>query len=244
MPKDAFYFPHDCNARHDPKILKMRSAYNLQGLGLYWALVEMMREQENYMLPLDDESVNGYALDLNCPADLLNSFIDDCVARFKLFVADDKYLWSLSLQRRMERFDNKSEQARNAAILRWNKSKRNADAIPTQSERNTKRVYNKRSNNIIRDNNIPHFLNKEIWFDYLDMRKKMRKPPTDRAIEFLIKDLEKYKEAGDEPNEVLKQSIKNSWIGVFPLRKDNGTHKTSAPRSQPKQYTKPEEYNS
>ncbi len=31
--KDAYYFPHDCNARNDPKILALRSVFGAEGYG-------------------------------------------------------------------------------------------------------------------------------------------------------------------------------------------------------------------
>jgi hypothetical protein len=66
--------------------------------------------------------------------------------------------------------------------------------------------------------NLPEFIDKELWQDFLDMRTKMRKPPTEKAKTLLFKDLEKLRDAGDDPNEVLKQSIKSNWAGVFPLK--------------------------
>jgi len=67
-------------------------------------------------------------------------------------------------------------------------------------------------------NSIPDFIDKELWNDFLEMRKEIRKPATARAQELLIKDLEKLKAEGNDPNEVIKQSIMNSWKGLFPLK--------------------------
>ena len=46
--KDAYYFPHDCNARNDPKILALRSVFGAEGYGVYWMLIEILREQPDY----------------------------------------------------------------------------------------------------------------------------------------------------------------------------------------------------
>ena len=48
--KDAYYFPHDCNARNDPKILALRSVFGAEGYGVYWMLIEIRREQPDYKL--------------------------------------------------------------------------------------------------------------------------------------------------------------------------------------------------
>ncbi len=249
MPKDAYFFPHDCNARHDPKILKMRTGYKLEGLGLYWAIIEMMREQEGYMLPIDNGSIQAYALDLNCTPELLTSYITDCVSKFNLFQSDDHFLWSDSLLRRMSRFDEKSEQARGAALRRWSKDMRtqcernadamptqserindenlsqpskelgsdNADAMPTQSERNASKVkystvHKSTVDNIIK---LPNFIDKDLWDDFMEIRKKKRIPNTDRAKRLLIDRLSQFQNDGYNPNKIIEESIMRGWTGVF-----------------------------
>ena len=55
------------------------------------------------------------------------------------------------------------------------------------------------------------------------MRKKIKKEPTEKAIDLIIKALEKIKDGGDDPNQVLEKSIINNWRDVFPLnRQPNG----------------------
>jgi len=101
---------------------------------------------------------------------------------------------------------------------------------PKLAEQSTKvdspRVTQKKKETIQKKIYIPDFIDKELWHDFLEMRKKLRKPPTDRAKDLLLKDLEKLRAAGDDPNEVLKQSIKYSWQGVFPLKDKSRTPKS------------------
>ena len=89
---------------------------------------------------------------------------------------------------------------------------------------------------------IPDFIDKELWDDFLEMRRKMRKTPTDKAVSLLIGDLEKYKSAGDDPNEILRQSIKNNWAGVFPLKGgQGGAHRQNPRQLRPRDsYTNPD----
>jgi hypothetical protein len=67
---------------------------------------------------------------------------------------------------------------------------------------------------------LPEWVNKEVWEAFLEMRKKKKKVPTDYAVKLIFKDLETFKVAGDNPNEVLNKSIVNGWTDVFPLKKD------------------------
>jgi len=65
---------------------------------------------------------------------------------------------------------------------------------------------------------LPGWIDFNIWHDYLEMRKKIRKPATLKAQELIIKKLERLKLSGQDPNRVLEQSIENSWQGVFPVK--------------------------
>ena len=54
MEKEAFYFPHFCNARHDRKIRRLRMELGVEGYGIYFMLLETLREQQDLMYPLED----------------------------------------------------------------------------------------------------------------------------------------------------------------------------------------------
>jgi hypothetical protein len=54
MEKEAFYFPHFCNARHDRKIKRLRKELGVEGYGIYFMILEILREQQDMMYPMDD----------------------------------------------------------------------------------------------------------------------------------------------------------------------------------------------
>lgn len=150
MGKDAYYFSHDSNARHDPKILALRSVYGCEGYGWYWIIVEMLREQEDYCIKINKYTWNALAMQMQCNADAAKKFVMDCINEFELFETDGDYFWSESLLRRMEKKDAKSRKARKAAMARWNKEKGNddeddADAMQGHSECNAKESKGKES---------------------------------------------------------------------------------------------------
>ena len=74
---------------------------------------------------------------------------------------------------------------------------------------------------------LPEWIDKKIWDNYLESRKKLKVPPTENAKGLLVKELERLKDDGDDPNEVLNQSIMKSWRGVFPLKKNYSAQKES-----------------
>lgn len=64
---------------------------------------------------------------------------------------------------------------------------------------------------------LPDWIKKETWEAYREMRQRKRAPLTDRASALIIKELEKLKNQGNPPEDVLNQSIMKSWTGVFPI---------------------------
>ena len=63
---------------------------------------------------------------------------------------------------------------------------------------------------------------KEAIFEFIKMRKLIRKPMTDRALKCIMNKLDKLGRTDDEKIAILDQSIQNSWQGVFELKQNNG----------------------
>lgn len=87
-------------------------------------------------------------------------------------------------------------------------------------EKNTKR---KTFEDIFSENHFSEQLENAIK-DFIDMRKTIKKPMTSKALELLIKNLEKLTNLEEEKIAILNQSIEHSWQTVYPLKKT----KTSA----------------
>lgn len=68
---------------------------------------------------------------------------------------------------------------------------------------------------------IPDWISVDDWLDFEAMRKKIRKPLTDRARRAIVKELLKLQGEGHAPPAVLEQSIRNCWQDVFPIRQSN-----------------------
>jgi hypothetical protein len=126
--KDTFYFSHDYNARTDPKIKRLMAKHGMTGYGIYWAIIEDLYNNAN-ALQTDCESI---AYDLRVDSEIIKSIIFD----FDLFKIDGEIFSSLSIQRRLDDRNEKSEKARKSAQYRWNKKLENANAMRTQSDGN------------------------------------------------------------------------------------------------------------
>jgi hypothetical protein len=106
--------------------------YGMRGYGIYWAIIEMLRDESNYKMRLQCERI---AFELHEDIETIKSVIQD----FGLFVVEADLFWSESLLRRMDFRDQKSKKARESALYRWNKgieSESDANALQKQSEGN------------------------------------------------------------------------------------------------------------
>lgn len=54
MEKEGFYFPHFSNARHDRKIRRLRLELGIEGYGIYFMLLETLRDQHDLCYPMED----------------------------------------------------------------------------------------------------------------------------------------------------------------------------------------------
>ena len=62
----------------------------------------------------------------------------------------------------------------------------------------------------------------KAFSDYVDMRKKIKKPMSDRAVELAMDKLNKLSGGdNDKAIEILNQSVMNSWQGLFELKQQS-----------------------
>ena len=61
----------------------------------------------------------------------------------------------------------------------------------------------------------------QAFKDYVEYRKKSRKPMTEKAIDLAIKKLDSMTNDNDEKINIINQSILNGWTGLFPLKNAN-----------------------
>ena len=127
MSKDAYYFSHDSNARNDQRLMKVRMKYGMEGYGIYFGLIEILREQKDYTLNFDDIESIAYGLMVDLDK------VEDIVSNFNLFHTEGDLFYSKSLKRRMEKLDLIKEKRSEAGRL-GGKSKANAKAKVKQTQ--------------------------------------------------------------------------------------------------------------
>ncbi len=73
---------------------------------------------------------------------------------------------------------------------------------------------------------IPDWVSKDSWVGFMEVRSKKRAPNTLRALNGIVRELEKIRACGTDPNASLEQSIIRGYTGVFEVvnGNGNGTH--------------------
>ena len=128
--KDAYYFSHDANAKDDPKCVMLIEQLGLEGYGIYWVLIETLRDQPDYKYPII--LIPALARRYNTTAEKVRSVINS----YGLFVVDEDNFFSLSLIERMKKFEHKREVARLAGKKSAEKRLLNSGSTSVQQELN------------------------------------------------------------------------------------------------------------
>ena len=241
--KDAYFFAHDCNARNDPKILALRSVYGAEGYGVYFMLIEILREQPEYKLSVNKYIWSTLAMQMQVDANRLQDIITDCCTEFAengstLLVNDGEYLYSASLLRRMGKVDDISNLRREAARKRWeNQPCKGADGSDEcKQDANAKQsdAKKRKAKQTKADQSRAEQSKADIFAAFAGgdadllaalrgfeaMRVKIKKPMTDDAKRRMLARLVKL--AGDRETQIaiLHQSEDRCWAGVFEVKND------------------------
>lgn len=107
MAKDSYWFKHDSTAGRGLKMRKMQHLYGHEGKGVYWDVVEILRDQDGYMFDIDESSLQllsdliGYKDHIR----FINWFKDSL--RFGLFEKTDNYFFCPPLSKNMQKWEIK-----------------------------------------------------------------------------------------------------------------------------------------
>ena len=138
------YFSHDTKARSDSKLVSLAMRQGMEGLGVYWCIVEMLYENDGKIMRTECERI---AYELRTHSDCINSVIYE----HELFQWDDLYFWSNSVLNRLKTITEKSDKARQSATKRWE----NANAMRTQCDGNAIKEKESKVNKINIGDELP-----------------------------------------------------------------------------------------
>lgn len=152
MAKDSYYFRHDSTACDDPKIMIMISEWGLEAYGIYWVIIEHLRNQPDYKSHL--KILKPLSMRHNSSEEKFSSV----VSRYGLFIVENDVFFSPSLISRMRPMEEKKIKMKELADKRWGN---NAHVMRTHSVGNAIREDKIREDKRIEDGKskemlVPH----------------------------------------------------------------------------------------
>jgi hypothetical protein len=122
LENENVYFPHFISARNDRKIKRLRKELNVEGYGIFFMLLEVLREQSDLKYPIDD---------LDLLADEFGTSeqkIRVVICNYGLFEVIDERFFSPKQIEYLQPYFEKSKRAKHAALIRWNNEEIDANA--------------------------------------------------------------------------------------------------------------------
>lgn len=242
MKKDAFYFPHFCNARHDRKLKRIRKELGIEGYGIYFMILEVLREQPDYKYPVSD---------LDLLADEFGTSeakVKTIIANYDLFFVDENQLFfSVKMIEYLVPYNKMKEQRKNAVETRWRKFKKmqsseneanhDTTVLRPNNDRNTTVIQRKEKESKVKEikeskgNKSKVNTGVVLPFDsknFLEMWNVLKSEPkwknkSKNALQAALKKLAKHTEA--DAIEMMENAIAGGWQGIFELDKKNKNEK-------------------
>lgn len=100
--------------------------------------------------------------------------------------------------------------------LKDNNTNINNTNINNKEERKKETNYDKIINSMVEDEEV-----KNSIYEFIKMRKLIKKPMTDRALTMLINKLEKLSSDKDIQIKILEKSILKNWTDIYPYKEEN-----------------------
>lgn len=210
----------------------------------YRDLLDYMWDSGNCRLLNDQETLRTLA---DCTVEEWKSIGPVVMAQFvttgRCYITNRKlrFVW----EERMSFKENRSEAGKKGAKTRWH-SHSSAIAQPMANDSSASASSSASTSTTAKSKenpktnatpaaspqlDLPIWVPEPTWKAYAEMRSKMRCPLTPHATILIFKKLKAWMEAGQNPQDVLEQSIVNGWRGVFELKGENGNGNQRGPIS-------------
>lgn len=235
MKKDAYYFPHFSNARHDRKLKRVIKDLGIEGYGIYFMVLEVLRDQQDFKYPLQDIDLLADEFGTS------ESKLRVVVTNYDLFQVDtENNFFSMKQMLYMQPYLEKSQRAKEAAKLRWSKIG-DANALPN-ADANALQIRMQVKESKVKESKEEKVLSArelifEKWFKY-KREKKQTYTPTGK--ETLIKTWSSYSDSQLE--QIIDTSIANNWAGLFPPKNNQPQQVNPQPQAPRTTITIPDNY--
>lgn len=107
--KDSYWFRHDATAGRALKMRKMAFKFDHWGKGVYWDVIEILRDQSGYRYESNEESLTLLADLIGCKdAEKFTKWFNECLS-VELFKEKDGFFYSEILSKNMVKWETKKK---------------------------------------------------------------------------------------------------------------------------------------
>jgi len=232
--QEVDYFPHYCD--HGKVLFILENHFHNDGYAVFYKIQELLAKTEGHCYDCSTVENWEYLLSkMSTEEETVMAIIEKLIS-MKILDPDlwkEKRLWMQTFvdsiadayARRKVIIPARPELLHTETPLSGINDNINPDQLPPtvvnddinpQSKVNKRKVNNRVSQELM-ITETPEM--KKAWNSFVEMRKKIKKPLTDNAINLIFAELEKIKAThGHDPIEVLNQATRNSWQDVYPLK--------------------------
>jgi len=219
------YFPHDVNLSSDKKVEALRIIHGNDGYTFFCIMLELIYQEQDFELDVSDaETIQILAKKVEVTVQKLHEMIltsvkHGCFDRERY--ENDRVLTSNGIKKRASVVVDKREKMRKSYNPPKSKVSDSVSAAEKGAESAQSKVKEKESKVNIKDTLSSYSENSELIdtiHAFIDFRKKIKAPMTQRAVELMLNELDKLASSDREKVAILNQSIVNGWRGVFELK--------------------------
>jgi len=139
----------------------------------------------------------------------------------EFFTLTEKGWINVRADKEIAKYHAKSEQASRAGkasaksrsnkLLTGVKSQLNKNLTDEQLNIKQETINNKQEPTI----ELPTWLSETHWKDFVEFRKFIKKPMTEKAKQLMLSKLQKIKDNGHDPIMAMNTSIANNWVDIY-----------------------------
>jgi len=204
--------------------MRMRMELGLEGYAIYFMLLEILREQNDFKYPISDLDILAHEFGTS------EQKVRVVICNYQLFEVDeDENFFSIKQIYYLQPYIEKTQRARVAAQKRWDKVEHDANAMQMHSKCNADAMQIKESKvkeskvkeSKIKNDRVLVFISpewSELWAGWCEYKEtefrdrykseKSEQVAIDKLVEISGQDLTKARQ-------IVQQSIANRWKGLF-----------------------------
>lgn len=201
--------------RNNLKIKAIIRKFGLEGYAVWVMLLETLTGSENFELEWNDVMIELIAADFEVDANKLQEITEYCVEKIKLLQIAEGKIYSQSLIDRFEGLLSKRSRDRQGKreIKELSTPKTISKKVIADDSTQSK-VKDSKLNKIKVDSILLEKEAKQIFEDWIDYRKEIKKPlKSNKTLKALAEKIQA--EGAEKSKEVIQASITNGWQGLF-----------------------------